>query len=372
MTRKCSSRQSPAWFVVLTMCFFIAISNAQQGRRGVGPDTLPDEPQISGFGDQRFRVVPIKGLFRPSAVDFLPNGDILVGERSGNLRVVRDGVLDPRPIDGMPEVHNGYGGRWGLWDVAVHPEFAANRLVYFTYLKPNHDEADVPPDAAAGQVLSGTQVLGRGRYDGEHTLSDVEDIFVSDVRTTGFSVARLVFAPDGKIFMSIGMPLRDEAHGGRNRLGTAEQSQDPGSHAGKILRLNEDGSAPQDNPFVDEPGYRPEIYALGFRDPLGLIIHPDTGELWEVAGMAADRGMATAPHGPFGPVLTAVQAQVMAAQPSFLVLEHAWGQVPWREELVQPRETVRDGRLQLPEGAGYGIELNLKEVSARALPLGSG
>ncbi len=104
-------------FVVLTMCLFIAISNAQQGRRGVGPDTLPDEPQISGFGDQRFRVVPIKGLFRPSALDFLPNGDILVAERSGALRVIRDGVLDPQPIEGMPEVHAGYGGRWacGTW-----------------------------------------------------------------------------------------------------------------------------------------------------------------------------------------------------------------------------------------------------------------
>ena len=282
MTRTCSSRQSPVWFVILTMCFFIAISNAQQGRRGVGPDTLPDEPQISGFGDQRFRVVPIKGLFRPSAVDFLPNGDILVAERSGNLRIVRDGVLDPQPIGGMPEVHRGNGGRWGLWDVAVHPRFAENRLVYFTYLKPNADEADVPPDAGGNQGVSGTQVLGRGRFDGGHTLADVEDIFVSDVRVTGFSVARLVFAPDGRIFMSIGMPLRDEAHGGGNRIGTAEQSQDPGSHAGKILRLNDDGTAPADNPFVGEPGYRPEIYALGFRDPLGLIIHPETSELWEV------------------------------------------------------------------------------------------
>ena len=268
-------------FVVLTMCLLIAISNAQQGRRGVGPDTLPDEPQISGFGDQRFRVVPIKGLFRPSALDFLPNGDILVAERSGGLRVIRDGVLDPQPIEGMPEVHAGYGGRWGLWDVAVHPQFAENQLVYFTYLKPDADD-EVPAGATGAQGLSGTQVLGRGRYDGGNTLTDVEDIFVSDARASGFSVARLVFAPDGKIFMSIGMPLRDEAHGGGNRVGTAEQAQDPASHAGKILRLNDDGTAPSDNPFVDEPGYRPEIFAMGFRDPLGMLIHPETGELWEV------------------------------------------------------------------------------------------
>ena len=113
MTLASSLRRSPALFVILTMCLFIAISNAQQGRRGIGPDTLPDEPQILGFGDQQFRVVPIKGFFRPSAVDFLPNGDILVAERSGGLRIVRDGVLDPEPVRGMPEVHNGFGGRLG-------------------------------------------------------------------------------------------------------------------------------------------------------------------------------------------------------------------------------------------------------------------
>ena len=210
-------------------------------------------------------------------MDFLPNGDILVAERSGGLRIVRAGVLDPEPISEMPEVHNGFGGRLGLWDVAVHPQFAENRLVYFTYLKPAPSE-----DAAVFQGVAGTQVLARGRFDGANTLTDVEDIFVSDAVVSGFSVARLVFAPDGKIFMSIGMPLRDEAHGGSNRIGTAEQSQDPGSHAGKILRLNDDGAAPSDNPFAGDPAYRPEIYALGFRDPLGLIIHPETGELWEV------------------------------------------------------------------------------------------
>ena len=225
--------RSPTLFVILTLCLFIAISNAQQGRRGIGPDSLPDEPQVLGFGDQRFRVVPIKGFFRPSAVDFLPNGDILVAERSGGLRIIRDGVLDPEPIRGMPEVHNGYGGRLGLWDVAVHPQFAENRLVYFTYLKPDPSE-EGPEDAGVSQGLAGTSVLARGRFDGANSLTGVEDIFVSNARVSGFSVARLIFAPDGKIFMSIGMPLRDREHGGSNRIGTAEQSQEPGSHAGKI------------------------------------------------------------------------------------------------------------------------------------------
>jgi glucose/arabinose dehydrogenase len=281
MARSFLLRRSPTLFVILTLFLFIAISDAQQGRRGVGPDTLPDEPQVLGFGDQRFRVTPIKGFFRPSAVDFLPNGDILVAERNGTLRVIRGGVADPQPIAGMPAVHTGYGGRFGLWDVAVHPRFEENQFVYFTYLKPDPDE-NIPLEADARPEMSGTSVLARGRYDGGHTLTDVEDLFVSNAWTSGFSVTRLIFAPDGKIFMSVGMPLRDRAHGGNNRVGTAEQSQDPSSHAGKILRLNDDGTAPVDNPFVDRSEYLPEIYAVGVRDPLGLIIHPETGELWEV------------------------------------------------------------------------------------------
>jgi len=87
-------RRSPACFVVLTLFLCIAIGHAQQGRRGVGPDTLPDEPQLLGFGNERVRVVSVKGFFRPSAVDILPNGDLPVAERNGALRVIRD-VLDP-------------------------------------------------------------------------------------------------------------------------------------------------------------------------------------------------------------------------------------------------------------------------------------
>jgi len=282
MKRSSLLRRSAASFVMLTLIFFMAVSRAQQGGgRGDGPDTLPDTPQILGSGQQRFRVVPIKGFFRPSAIAFLPNGDFLVAERNGNLRIVRNGRVDPQPISGMPAVFRGANGRFGLWDVALHPRFAENRLVYFTYMKPN-PAGNVPPQAKGNAGAAGTSVLARGRFDGDHALTDVKDVFVSDAWSDGFSVTRLIFAPDGKIFMSIGMPLRDEAHGGPNHVGTAEQSQNPGSHAGKMLRLNDDGTAPSDNPFFGKPGYRPEIYAIGFRDPLGLIIHPDSGELWEV------------------------------------------------------------------------------------------
>jgi glucose/arabinose dehydrogenase len=276
-----SRSRSVLSFAALLVIGLVAAGSGQEVTRGDGPDTLPDGPQILGTGAQRVRVVPIKGFFRPSALAFLPNGDILVAERSGRLRIVRGGVLDPRPIANMPAVVRGPNRRFGLWDVAVHPRFAQNGLIYFTYLKPDPTDTPVPQPAGTFDQV-GTLVLARGRFDGGHSLTDVKDIFVSNARTNGFSVARLLFAPDGKIFMSIGMPLRDRAHGGANRVGTAEQAQEPGSHAGKILRLNDDGTAPSDNPFVGKPGYRPEIYALGFRDPLGMIIHPQTGELWEV------------------------------------------------------------------------------------------
>ena len=289
MTRSHSPKVSPGAFVTLIVILIVGVSSAQQQElrqgisgRGEGSDTLADTPQILGTGEQRFRVVPIKGLFRPAAIAFLANGDILVAERNGALRIVHNGALDPQPISGMPAVLQAINRRLGLMDVALHPRFAENRLIYFTYLKANPNEPKGLSDP------SGTWVLARGVFDGGHALADVKDIFVSNAWASGFAAARLAFAPDGKVFMSIGDALRDKEHGGTQRVGTAEQAQDPSSHAGKVLRLNDDGTVPSDNPFVGKPGYQPEIYALGFRNPFGLMIHPQTGELWD------------AEHGPQG------------------------------------------------------------------------
>ena len=124
--------------------------------------------------------------------------------------------------------------------------------------------------------------MARGRFDGDHALTEVRDLFVSNTWISGATTARIVFARDGTLFMSIGTPSRDTARGGPNRVGSAESAQDPGSHAGKVLRLNDDGTVPSDNPFVGRHGYLPKIYAMGFRNPQGLIIHPQTGELWDV------------------------------------------------------------------------------------------
>jgi glucose/arabinose dehydrogenase len=177
---------------------------------------------------------------------------------------VHKGVLDPQPIAGIPRVLDRQ--LKGLNDVALHPQFAENKWVYFTYYKPQPDKQD----AAAA-------VLARGRFDGGHALTDVRDLFVTDGVVGGASAARFVFGRDGKIYLAIGIPIPIDRPG----YATVTDAQNPASHFGKILRLNDDGSAPPDNPFVDRPGYKPEIYALGIRNAMGIIVHPQTGEIWE-------------------------------------------------------------------------------------------
>ncbi|MCL4848627.1 MAG: sorbosone dehydrogenase family protein [Acidobacteria bacterium] len=256
------------------------------GREGSGPDTLPDHPVVMGRRGQQLRITPVKGLERPWALAFLPNGDMLITERPGRLRIVRsDLTLDPRPIAGIPPVLD--SAYKGLMDVALHPDFETNRLVYFTYTKVLPGE-DVTKDWDTLIGPAGTAVLARGRYDGAYALTDVEDVFVADAATSGVSAVRIVFGRDGKIYMAIGAPNRHLTRGGTNRVGTSEEAQDPVSHSGKVLRLNDDGTVPPDNPFVGKPGHRPEIYALGVRNITGMIVHPTTGEVWAVE------------HGPLG------------------------------------------------------------------------
>jgi glucose/arabinose dehydrogenase len=269
-------------FVTVTLValiFVVATGRAQQAPTAqntnfVDPSggyqgfPLPDQPQVFKSGGTSYRVVPTKGLVRPWALAFLPSGDILITERGGRLRLVHNGVLDPQEIAGMPAVlhHRAFG----LMDVALHPRFAENHLLYFTYSKPKAGETDVASAA-----------LLRARYDGGHTLSNVQDVFVSNAFTDQASMSRMMFGRDGKIYMAIGM-----THPGK--FGSPQDAQDPASHGGKILRLNDDGGAPADNPFAGRPGYKPEIYALGIRNALGLIVHPQTGEIWDTE------------NGPFG------------------------------------------------------------------------
>jgi glucose/arabinose dehydrogenase len=193
---------------------------------------------------------------------FLPDGDILVTERPGRLRILRGGVLDPDPIPGVPEVRATVLG--GLLDVLIHPEFSSNRLVYLSYSRETDDGRS-------------TTAIARARFDGE-ALDGLEEVFVANTRSespTNFG-GRMLFGNDGRLYATIGE--RQEQ----------ERAQDPMDHGGKVLRLRDDGTPPDDNPFVDRPGYLPEIYTLGHRSPQGLAVHPETGAIWETE------------HGPLG------------------------------------------------------------------------
>jgi glucose/arabinose dehydrogenase len=214
--------------------------------------------------------VVTRGLDHPWALAFLPNGDMLVTERPGRLRVIRKGVLDPQPIGGLPSIYT--VGLAGLMDIALHPNFKKNHLIYMTYSKEDPKITDQT-----------TVVLMRAKWDGGPTLTDVQDIFVADAwfghlplpkRCCGQGPAfgaygsRIAFDKKGFLFMTSG----DRNYG--------ERVQDPSNDFGKIFRLKDDGSVPKDNPFVGKPGYKPEIWALGQRNPEGLVFHPTTGALW--------------------------------------------------------------------------------------------
>ena len=233
----------------------LAICQAQDETPiGVPLPPLGDGPWVIDTAEQhKIRVsVLARELAHPWAIAFLPDGGMLITERDGRLRAVRDDKLDPHPIPGVPEVRT--DGNGGLMDVALHPGFADNGLVYLTYTRPAGDGR-------------GSPALARGRLEGG-ALLEVEDLLVTEAYEGNSGLnGRVAFGRDGKVYMSTG---------GR----VANVAQEPGSLRGKILRLNDNGSVPSDNPFVDEPGYRPEIYTLGHRNTLALMVHPETGELW--------------------------------------------------------------------------------------------
>ncbi len=257
-----SSRISTA--ALLTLALVVTTPSARAQRSAANLVSLPDTPQVLNTPAGRIRVVPIKGLVYPWALAFLPNEDMLVTEQGRNtLRLIRDGVLDPRPITGLPPGITSQRRDTAGVDVTVHPRFSENHLVYVAFWKPK-----AAPDGIR------TAVVVRARLE-DHQLKDVHEIFESASWTDGPSAARIIFGPDGKLYLAIGAP------GFQETLGATSWAQDPDQHGGKILRLNDDGTVPADNPFVGQPGYRPEIYAVGIRNAIGMAFHPQTGELWE-------------------------------------------------------------------------------------------
>ena len=226
----------------------------------VAPVGLADQPL--GAGPWTFKtgegmdirvVVVTHDLEYAYALQFLPSGDLLVTERAGRLRIIRNGKLDPQPISGGPASFftgksGDIGAVHGYMTMALHPRFNDNHWLYLAYTKP------------VGDQKTRLAIL-RAKFDG-HALSDSRDIFVADEGVGGATA--LAMTPDGMLWI---------ATSGRN-------PQDPNTQGGKVLRLRDDGSVPPDNPFVGKPDHKPEVYTLGHRSSLGLTVHPGTGVLY--------------------------------------------------------------------------------------------
>jgi glucose/arabinose dehydrogenase len=250
---------------------------AVRDMRGVvppGPKVAPYPDPVLGDGPWQFETyeqrhikvsVVTKGLTGPWSIAFLPDGAILITEKAGKLRVIRNGVMDPNPIAGIPAVYS-QSTHAGLMDIQLHPRFAENRWIYISYHKPVGRALDYD---GREQTIASNAIL-RGTWDGKQ-LTNVTDIFVSDDVDT--EVSRLAFGPDGLLYMSIGGP-------GTGPKASLDRPQHTNDYAGKILRMRDDGSVPPDNPFVGKPGHKPLIFSMGHRNQLGMAINPYNGELW--------------------------------------------------------------------------------------------
>jgi aldose sugar dehydrogenase len=259
-----TNRILPFSAALLAICF----SSAR------GQQSPPSQPRILDVQGGKIRVVPVAtGLFHPWSLAFTDSRTILVTERNGRLRMIRDGVLLPDPIWTSPTPPG--DGADALHFIAVHPKFAQNQLVYVSY----------PKRGDRGFTLA----VARGRLSGQQ-LTDVEEIFVADAWETGGNLAgRIFFHPDGSLFVTVGDRDRICCNGtDDNSLRMKAQKLD--NDAGKTLRLRDDGSIPPDNPFVGKAGARPEIYSYGHRNGYGFAINPETGELWqaEIGPMGGD------------------------------------------------------------------------------------
>ena len=214
-----------------------------------------------------YKVVSVaEDLVQPWSMTWLPNGDMLITEKPGRLRLVRNGQLLPEAIPGTPEVL--YKGQGGLFEVVPHPNFSDNQWVYLTFAKPNANEID---DGS-------TTAIARGRLEDDR-LTNVVELFAAQASGFGHYGGKLVFDGEGHMFLTLG-DRQDFSFGNREAL-MAHSAQDRRNHQGVIVRLNDDGTVPDDNPFVGVDGVLPEIWSYGHRSPQGLAIHPITGDLWE-------------------------------------------------------------------------------------------
>ena len=209
-----------------------------------------------------YRLVPfVEALVQPWSIAFLPGGDTLITERPGRLRIVRNGKLLPTAVEGVPEASR-VSSQGGLLEVAPHPNFASNRMLYLTYSKGSADGKQ------------STTALVRGRFENDR-LTGVQQLFESVSVGRGHFGGKIAFDKNGFLFLTLG----DRQVPPEGKL-EAHPAQDLSNHHGKMIRLHDDGRVPADNPFVNRAGALPEIWSYGHRNIQGLAIHPETGEVW--------------------------------------------------------------------------------------------
>jgi aldose sugar dehydrogenase len=204
---------------------------------------------------QKFGVETITdALANPWGITFLPDGRILVTERAGEIRIVKDGKLLDEKVTGVPAVFA--EGQGGLFEIQLHPDYASNGWLYLIYAKPG----------AGG----GGTTVARAKLDG-NKLVELQELFSAQPFTNAGAHfgGRIAFDGKGYIFFSSG------------ERGTKENAQDLGNHLGKIVRLHDDGRVPSDNPFVNTAGAKPEIWSYGHRNPQGLIYDNETSSLYD-------------------------------------------------------------------------------------------
>lgn len=200
----------------------------------------------------------VSDLSIPWGMDWLPNGDMLFTERGGELRLVQKGKLHPKPIAGLPKVH--VKGQGGLLDVRVHPNYKENGWIYFSYSSPKQ---------AGESGDGGNTAFVRAKLK-NHTLVEQETLLkaLPNYRSGNHFGGRIEFDREGYIYLTVG------DRGGRDKNQTIK------NYRGKVFRLNDDGSIPKDNPFLQETGAKPETFSYGHRNPQGLAMHPGTGDIW--------------------------------------------------------------------------------------------
>lgn len=210
--------------------------------------------QAQNLGGYKLEIM-VEGLERPWGLAILPDGDMLVSELTGDLRLIRNGKLVAQAIEGVPDVL--FGGQGGLMDVAIHPDYATNRLVYLSL--------------SVGSASANSLRVIRGRFTGT-ALVDVITVFESapTKNTKVHYGARMAFLPDNTLLINMG-----------DGFDLREQAQNLSNHFGTAVRVTDDGKVPEDNPFIGVAGAQPEIYSYGHRNQQSIVVDKASGKIYQ-------------------------------------------------------------------------------------------